>query len=356
MTTQYQEEIPQARVIVRQFTVHIGQCRACGRRVQGRHPLQTSDALGAAAVQLGAQLIALVVVLNKQLGLSFGKIVTLLAQLYGVTVSRSGLVQAVHRAARQARPTYEALCTQIRGSPVVSPDETGWKVAGLLAWLWAYVTADTTVYRIQAGRGFPAAAAVLGREFAGILVRDGWAPYRRFRAAAHQTCLAHLLRRCRDLRTDHPQARVVREVERILTAALRLRDRHQTGAVSTHGLAVARGRLISRLGDRLAHPSRTPAIARFTRHLDREFAAIWSFLFVPGLDATNWRAEHAIRPAVVTRKVCGGNRTWRGADTQQILASVIRTARQRQLNPQRVLAPMLRSRRPRVATALHATR
>jgi hypothetical protein len=47
--------------------------------------LQTSDAIGAAAAQLGPQVIALVVVLNKQLGLSFGKIVTLLQQRYGLT-------------------------------------------------------------------------------------------------------------------------------------------------------------------------------------------------------------------------------------------------------------------------------
>ena len=52
----------------------------------------------------------------------------------------------------------------------------------------------------------------------------------------------------------------------------------------------------------------------------------------PSIDATNWRAEQAIRPAVVTRKVCGGNRTRKGADTQQVLASVVRTARQRKLD------------------------
>ena len=53
------------------------------------------------------------------------------------------------------------------------------------------------------------------------------------------------------------------------------------------------------------------------------------FLFLrdPSIDATNWRAEQAIRPAVVIRKVCGGNRTRRGADTQQVLSSVVRTAR-----------------------------
>ena len=61
------------------------------------------------------------------------------------------------------------------------------------------------------------------------------------------------------------------------------------------------------------------------------------------MDATNWRAEQAIRPAVVIRKVCGGNRTRHGADTQQVLASVVRTARQRDLDLPPVVATMLRA-------------
>jgi hypothetical protein len=62
------------------------------------------------------------------------------------------------------------------------------------------------------------------------------------------------------------------------------------------------------------------------------------------MDETGWRAGgrsqwlwvavseevtvYAILPAVVARKVWGGNRTWNGARTQQILASVLRTCRQ----------------------------
>ena len=346
VTTQYQEELPVTRVVVRQFDLHVGRCDGCGRRVQGRHPLQTSDAIGAAAAQLGAQVIALVVVLNKQLGLSFGKIMTLLQQLYGLTVTRSGLVHAVHRAARLAAPTYDALCARVRGSPMVSPDETGWKVEGRLQWLWAFATPDTTVYRIQAGRGFEEAAAVLGADFAGVLVRDGWAPYRQFTAAAHQTCLAHLLRRCRLVAADHPHTTFAADVQVILQHALDVRDRHRAGVVSAHGLAVVRGQLIARLADRLERPSRVPDVQRFAAHLLREFTAVWSFLFDPTIDATNWRAEHAIRPAVVTRKVCGGNRSWAGADSQQILASVIRTSSQREVNPHVVLASMLQVRTP----------
>jgi hypothetical protein len=56
---QFQVEIAR-KPIHRQFNIHVGQCRQCHRRVQGRHPLQTPDALGAAA-QLGPEAHAAVV-------------------------------------------------------------------------------------------------------------------------------------------------------------------------------------------------------------------------------------------------------------------------------------------------------
>ena len=40
------------------------------------------------------------------------------------------------RASRRAIPTWNALVDGIRASPVVAPDETGWRVAGHRAWLW----------------------------------------------------------------------------------------------------------------------------------------------------------------------------------------------------------------------------
>jgi transposase len=356
IVSQYQEDLPVQRPRVHEFRVAVGQCRTCHRRVQGRHPLQTSDALGAAAVHLGPQAVALAVILNKQLGLSFGKIAHLLRDRFGLTVTRGGLIHAIHRAARQAQPTYEALCETVRGSPVVTPDETSWKVGGHLQWLWAFATRDTTVYAIQDGRGFAQAAAVLGADYAGVLQRDGWAPYRQFTRAAHQTCLAHLLRRCRTMILDHPHHRFAPQVNTLLRAALATRDRHHTGEISEQGLAVARGRYMTRLSDLLdRRPSRLADARRFAAHLRTEFEAVFSFLFDPTLDATNWRAEHALRPAVVTRKMCGGgNRTSRGAQTQQVLASILRTAHQRNLDTTEVVASLLRAPRPAVLDALQS--
>ena len=182
VTAQYQEDLPVVRPIVWRFDVAVGQCTQCGRRVQGRHPLQTSDAVGAANVYLGPSAVALIACLHKEVGMPLAKMAALLRERFGLTVTPGGLVQVLHRAARVAAPTYAALCAQIRGSPVVSPDETGWRVGAVRHWLWAFATPETTVYRICHGRGFDEAAEVLGADFDGVLVRDGWAPYRRFTA------------------------------------------------------------------------------------------------------------------------------------------------------------------------------
>jgi transposase len=350
--TQYQEDLPRLRPVVRVFRIAIGQCLACRRRVQGRHPLQTSDALGAAAAQLGPEAVTLAAVLNKQLGIPLGKITALFAERFGLAVTPGGLVHALARAAHRATPTYTALCERVRGSPVVSPDETGWKVGGHAYWLWAFATPDTTVYAIHAGRGFEEAATVLGVDFDGVLVRDGWAPYRRFDRAGFQTCVAHILRRCRDLMRDQHEYRFAPAVAALVARGLAVRDRWRAGTISAHGVAVARGQLEHRLEALLDAPGPAAVAHRFARHLAYEGPGLFTFLRDLDIDATNWRAEHALRPAVVTRKVCGGNRSIRGAHTHEVLASVLRTIRQRGQDASPILHALLRSRTPMTALAL----
>ncbi|MGO9900311.1 MAG: IS66 family transposase [Solirubrobacteraceae bacterium] len=226
---QYQEDlVVPVRAHTRRFRVAHGHCRRCGRRAQGRHPLQTSDALGAAGCQVGPNALALAAQLNKELGIPASKVARALATVGAIKITAGGVHQALARLARSAAATYAALVRSVRSSHAVAADETGWRVAGRRKWLWVFVGDDVTVYLIAEGRGYEQATSVLGEDFSGVLERDGWAPYRRFEHARHQTCLAHLLRRCGELIADSRagQARVPHAVRRLLLDALALRDEH----------------------------------------------------------------------------------------------------------------------------------
>src|SRR5512132_3773961 len=323
---QYQEEIVR-RTIVRCFDIAVGRCRDCHRRVQGRHPLQTSDAVGVGNVQLGPEALTLAAILNKQMGLSLGHTRQVLSYGFGLEVSRGGLYRALARMAGRAEPTYDGLVESARQAPVNGMDETGWKVGGRLQWLHVAVSAQVTVYAILPGRGYEQAVAILGAAYDGFLVHDGWAPYYRFALAFHQSCLAHLLKRCREMALIASSSALTfpRAVEDLLQTSLELRDRYAQGEVSERGLSIATGKLEAKLDRMLETRRRNAANHRLARHLEHEQLWLFTFLHCPGLDATNNAAERAIRGMVIARKIWGGNRTWEGARTHQILASVLRT-------------------------------
>jgi len=347
---QYQDELPEPRAVRRRFAVHIGKCRCCGRRHQGRHRFQTSDALGAAGCMLGPRAVALATELNKELGLSPQKTAKALAR-FGIGVTAGGVVQAIARQAKALQPTYEALIEGVRSSAAVAPDETGWRINGQKAWLWAFAGDQVTVYLIAPGRGYEHAAEVLGEDFSGVLERDGWAPYRRFTAARHQTCHAHLLRRTGELIADSVagQARVPHAARRILKDALALRDQRDQDLIDAEQF----GLRVTELGQRTdkllqMRPTHAPN-RRLLAHLQTERESMFTFLTEPGVQATNWRAEQALRPAIINRKSWGGNRTPKGARTQQITMSVIRTARQQDVDPVELMVEAQRQRAPTVS-------
>lgn len=344
---QYQTEIPR-RPIHRRFDVHIGECEECGTRLQGRHELQTSDALGAAASQLGADAHSAVNILNKELGLSHGKCAKVFARLFGIKIARSTSVRSMLRSSSRCEPAYSQIRSIARASPWNVPDETGWRISGENAWLHVTVSFMVTCYMIAKSRGHEVLAAVLGKDYSGTLIHDGFKIYGCFEAAVHQACLNHLLQRCKKLLENATRGavRFPRAVKAILKQALALRKRYLAKQISYHGLQVMRGRLTGQMR-RLVVPTKSNADnERFAWHLYNNLEHLFTFLRYPHLDATNWRAEQAIRPAVVNRKVWGGNRTDNGANAQQILMSVVVTCHQNNIDPLDFISKALRATEP----------
>ena len=325
---QYQADIPR-RPIVRRFRVHVGHCRQCGRRVQGRHELQNSDALGAAASQIGPAAQAAAVVLNKTAGLSHGKVAAVFRTLFGIAVCRAASARIGLRAAARLEPDYHAILADVRASEQVSADETGWRIGGHAAWLHDWVGDRATAYAIDPHRSAAVLERVIGGDWGGILSHDGFASYDRFPEAVHQQCVAHVLRRAREMSETATRGavRFPRQVIALFTEAVHLRHRHLRGEVSADDLAATRDGFEDRLLDLIARPRTDPANERLAEHLWRHSHEWFPFLTDPAIEPTNWKAEQALRPAVVNRKVWGGNRTAAGAHAQGVLMSVLETGR-----------------------------
>lgn len=328
---QFQTEIPR-RAIVRQFTIHCGHCQQCGKQVRGRHPLQTSDATGAAQSQLGPDAQAAVVYLNKRAGMSYGKIADTFHTCYGITLTAGAAAQIVRRAGTILQPTYAEIQEHIRNSAHLTPDETGWRIGGHPVWLHDWVGDDgATLYAIDPQRSAAVLEKVIGLDWSGSMTHDGFSSYERFQDAIHQQCVDHALRRARRLLEKQRGAAAVfpgRTID-LFTAALRLRDRLNAADADVERRVRVYEDYTQRLQDLTERPRCNPVNERFAKHLHKHASSWFMFLLDPTIPATNHRAEQALKMPIVNRKVWGGNRTDAGADAQAVTCSVLQTCRNR---------------------------
>ena len=198
------------------------------------------------------------------------------------------------------------------------------------AWLPVWVGDEATAYAIDSQRSAAVLGRVIGEDWDGTMIHDGFRSYNaQFREAIHRQCLAHLLRRAHLL--EELAAGVggcfPGQVIEWLTEAIGERRRCVNGEIALARLTERRDEFDDRLGELLWQTRRRPEQARFATHRRGHAGELFAFVTDPLLEGTNWPAEQAIRPAVVNRKVWGGNRTETGARAQSVLMSVLETCR-----------------------------
>ncbi len=171
---------------------------------------------------------------------------------------------------------------------------------------------------------------LLGIDWSGTLVHDGWASYDAFEEACHQQCQAHVLRRAHELEeTTSGRAKTFpRQVIDLFKASLALRDRFAAQPPNPARRQAAHEDFTQRLLDLTKNPRANPANERLAAHLYGHSEHWFQFLLDPTIPATNYQGEQAMRPAVVNRKVWGGNRTPAGARAQAITMSILQTCKQ----------------------------
>jgi hypothetical protein len=270
-------------------------------------------------------------VLHYGLGVPLRKVPAIWEQLLGVRVTQSALTQdALRRTEGSVGAVYAQLRAAVPRAAAVHTEDTGWRVGGEPAHLRACETPAGTVYQIRARHRNEEVREVVPADYAGVLVTDrGRSSDAQGLAGVRQRkCLAHLQRSLSEV-LEHQRGKARaggRRLKGLFRQALDLWQDYHHGRRA--GFAVQarqlKGAITHHLRDRpLKGPDNQRLLTDLGRHNDR--GNLLRVLDDPRIEPTNNRAERALRPAVVARKVSQCSKNARGAQTFAAFTSVVHT-------------------------------
>ena len=335
----YIEDIPDdVHVEVTEHTIHRDWCPHCRKMVEPKVP----DALPNATI--GNRLLVMSAWLHYALGNTISQILSVFNFHLQFTVTAGGLVQMWHRLGEILQSWYEEIGEEIVLAGVLHADETGWRINGLLGWLWCFTTPSATLFAIERSRASPVVLKFITEQFAGVLVSDFWGAYS-ILVCAKQKCLVHLLRDLERVEkykdTSADWARFAKTLRRLIRDAIRLRKR-----VEELDLAIYERRyhrIQQRLQVMIEMDWANRQARRLVKRLRRHQHELFTFVLEPEVPFENNFAERIIRLAVIMRKNSFNNRSDKGASTQAIFMSVFTTLKQRGLNPITTMEQALRT-------------
>jgi transposase len=316
---------------VTQYRVQVCRCTVCGQQVRGQHPEVAPDQYGATAHRLGARVMAAAHALHYGMGIPVRKVPAVLAVLTGVRLTQGALTQdALQRAAGTVGIAYAQLRAMVPETPVVHTDDTGWRVGGEPAHLMAFETEAATVYQIRPRHRHEEVQEVIPADYAGVMVTDRGRSYdaQAFDRVDQQKCLAHILRSISDVverKTGRARDFGV-QLKARLQEALALWHRHRDTPVADFKVEAEalQAELTYQLrARRLKDRDNQRLLNELGWHHDR--GNVLRFLTDPRIEPTNNRAERALRPAVIARKVSHCSQNGTGAHAFAAFTSVVRT-------------------------------
>jgi hypothetical protein len=316
--------IPPVQVEVIEHVARRRICPGCNRA--HTPPLDLSDeVLGHHRVSLAT--MALIATLHTVGRLPLRTLQWALASLHGLHLSVGGLVGILQAVAAHAAPALDQLREQIRGSPVVHGDETGWREDGAAGYVWFFGTPTRRYFHYDHSRAGAVVQEVLGAGYEGTLVSDFYAAYNGYHGP-HQRCWVHLLRDIHDLRVAHPGdadlAVWADAVHTLYLAAKQLAASELAWAGRVAARADLERQLTALCAPYWAPDSAVPQ-ATLCRRIDWFLDELFEFVLDPAVPPDNNLAERSLRPLVVARKVSGGTRSDAGSQTRMALASLFAT-------------------------------
>ena len=316
-------DLPRIEPEVVEHRCHAKRCACCGATTHAELPADVSPNT------FGPGVAAFVAMMTGKYQLSKRNVQELLADVLHVDVSLGEIINLEQRVSAALVAPYVEAHAAIRRARRACADETGWREDKHRAWLWLATSPLLAVFRIDRTRGGPAARALLGDDFAGILNSDRWSGYSWVDVERRQLCWAHLVRNAQAL-VDRggDGARFGQALLNHLKPVMRwwhqLRDGKLERDILQRRMVKHRRAVQHVLGWGSRIEGEAGAMARDLLRLEK---ALWTFVAHDGVEPTNNLAERDLRTAVIWRKTSFGTDSSRGSRFVERMLTTVSTLR-----------------------------
>jgi transposase len=317
-------ELPKVAAVVTEYQGHYRRCPCCGQLNHAPIPQ------GLKAHGVGPRLAATLAYLAGSHRASARGLEEICADVFDVPLSLGTVANLRAEAGAALAPAHAEALGAVRAAAVKNVDETSWKLAGKLCWLWVAATDTAAAFLIHAKRSATALAALLGEKVTGLVCSDRWSAYGRLSPYCRQVCWAHLKRDFQKL-VDRggPAERLGEKLQRIAERVFEQWHLFRGGGLDRQalqrrldGTAEEFERLL-RAGRRCADGK----AAAFCANVLELLPAVWRFVVSGGVEPTNNHAERVLRRGVLWRKNCFGSHSAAGCRFVERMLSVAQTRR-----------------------------
>jgi transposase len=318
-------DIPPATAQVTEHVCGRGVCPCCGVITTAPLPPDVPSGI------VGPRLQAVLALLVGRYRLSRREAQDAVVALFGPKAEFAlGTISALEsRTSTALEAAYREAENAVRKAAVVCADETSFRRATQLTWLWTACTHLVSFFRIDRQRSKAAFRRLLP-EVSGVLSTDRYGAYGEHPANRRQLCWAHLKRNFQEL-VDRGGAAAplgcagLRACADVVAASLDHREGRLRFASLAQRLAPTRKALLLALEDHSDSPDKKARA--MARSLGRCFVSLWTFTRWQGVESTNNLAEREIRPAVLWRKNSFGCQSRNGERFVERMLTVNRTLR-----------------------------
>jgi hypothetical protein len=339
--------ILEPKTVVTRFLHHQAYCKKCNREVIQAAPNELLNA------PIGPVTKSAATYLRYRMGLSYRNIRLLFDEFFGMKFVPASALGFDKKAATKGKPLYEDLREKIKASEFLHADETGWRNNGINHHLWFAGNPDLAFFHIDRHRSSDVAKSIIGSQFDGILITDGYAAYNPINSKARQACLAHLLRNAQEIIDqidlqkslgfhDKKARRFCEKIIKLFKTACDCGSLIRSGRIKPEKLPLLKHDFLDQLQTICKSPLQHHAAEKFRKRIfEKEIDRLFTFLTYPYIQPTNNHAEQSLRPAVIHRKITFGNRSFEGINNHGILLSLIHTAKRQNQHPRQFLETLL---------------